>query len=255
MHAAGRRFVHVVLLGCTLRGLASLAIGADNYPSRPVTIVVPFTPGASTDTLARFEADVLQRALHQSFVVENRPGAGGEVGIAYAAKAAPDGYTLLHAPSVITLLPYLKKSISYNPADFNPVVLVGLTQFGLVVSPSLPVNSVQDLIALAKEKSGTLTYASAGIGTPHQIFAELFKTKTGVDHPTCSLQGHSESASSHNRTPRSNSAPSSLRKARNGARSSVPPALSCSELRIPSVSGPRVGSNLGARCKREPQRD
>ena len=79
------------------------------------------------------------------------------------------------------MLPYLKKSISYNLADFDPVVLVGLTQFGLVVSPSLPVNSVQDLIALAKVKSGALTYASAGIGTPHQIFAELFKTKTGVD--------------------------------------------------------------------------
>jgi len=79
------------------------------------------------------------------------------------------------------LLPHLKKSISYNLADFDPVVLVGLTQFGLVVSPSLPVNSVQDLIALAKTKSGALTYASAGIGTPHQIFAELFKTKTGVD--------------------------------------------------------------------------
>jgi tripartite-type tricarboxylate transporter receptor subunit TctC len=181
MHAASLRFLHLLLLGCTLSGLASLAIGADNYPIRPVTIVVPFTPGASTDTLARFEADVLQRALHQSFVVENRPGAGGEVGLAYAAKAAPDGYTLLHAPSVIALLPYLKKSISYNLVDFDPVVLVGLTQFGLVVSPSLPVNSVQDLIALAKANSGVLTYASAGIGTPHQIFAELFKSKTGVN--------------------------------------------------------------------------
>jgi tripartite-type tricarboxylate transporter receptor subunit TctC len=181
MHATRRIFVHVILLGCTLDGFGSLAIGADNYPSRPVTIVVPFTPGASTDTLARFEADVLQRELHQSFVVVNRPGAGGEVGIAYAAKAAPDGYTLLHAPSVITLLPYLKKSTSYNLTDFDPVVLVGLTQFGLVVSPSLPVHSVQDLIALAKSKSGALTYASAGIGTPHQIFAELFKTKTHVD--------------------------------------------------------------------------
>jgi len=181
MHAASRRFVRLLLLGCTLSSAALPAIGADNYPNRPVTIVVPFTPGASTDTLARFEADALQHALHQAFVVENRPGAGGEIGIAYAAKAAPDGYTLLHAPSVIALLPYMKKSISYNLADFEPVVLVGLTQFGLVVSPSLPVNSVQDLIALAKVKPGTLTYASAGNGTPHQIFAELFKTKTGVD--------------------------------------------------------------------------
>ena len=194
MHAAGRRFLHVALLGCTLSGLASLAIGADNYPSRPVTIVVPFTPGASTDTLARFEADVLQRALHQSFVVENRPGAGGEIGIAYAAKAAPDGYTLLHAPSVITLLPYLKKSISYNLADFDPVVLVGLTQFGLVVSPSLPVNSVQDLISLAKANSGTLTYASAGIGNSASDFRRTFQDQDRRQHPSCSLQGHSAGA-------------------------------------------------------------
>src|SRR5499425_135680 len=107
---------------CALIGGAPWhAMAADRYPSRPVTVVVPFTPGGSTDIMARHEAEVLQRALGQSFVVENKPGAGGEIGIAYAAKAAPDGYTLLHAPSVITLLPYLKKSISYNLADFDPV--------------------------------------------------------------------------------------------------------------------------------------
>jgi tripartite-type tricarboxylate transporter receptor subunit TctC len=167
---------------CALIALALLpALAAGDYPSRPVTIVVPFTPGGSTDIWGRYEAEVLQRALHGSFVVENRPGAGGEIGIAYAAKATPDGYTLLHAPSVITLLPYLKKHVGYDLAkDFEPVGLIGLTQFGLVVSPSLPVKSVADLIALAKEKPDALTYASAGIGTPHQIFAELFKTMTGV---------------------------------------------------------------------------
>ena len=178
-----RKGLALAMLACALFAmLPSRAIAADDYPARPVTIIVPFTPGASTDILARYEADVLQRALHQSFVVENRPGAGGEIGISYAAKAVPDGYTLLHAPSVITLLPYLMKSISYDLAkDFEPVVLVGLTQFGLVVSPSLPVNSVADLIALAKAKPDALTYASAGIGTPHQIFAEQFKTMTGVN--------------------------------------------------------------------------
>jgi len=183
MEMTGRRSAKLAVLACAVIGLlAAPASAADDYPSRPVTIVVPFTPGASTDILARYEADILQRALHQSFVVENRPGAGGEIGIAYAAKAAPDGYTLLHAPSVITLLPHLLKSISYDlERDFDPVVLVGLTQFGLVVSPSLPVNSVQDLIALAKAKPEALTYASAGVGTPHQIFAELFKTMTGVN--------------------------------------------------------------------------
>lgn len=157
------------------------ARAADDYPNRPVTIVVPFPPGASNDLLGRFEADALQRALHQSFVVENRPGAGGEIGITFAAKANPDGYTLLHAPSVITLLPYVMKSVSYDlEKDFEPVVLVGLTKFCLVVSPSLPVNSVSDLIAYAKAHPDALTYASAGNGTPHQIFAEQFKIATGV---------------------------------------------------------------------------
>jgi tripartite-type tricarboxylate transporter receptor subunit TctC len=158
-----------------------LARAADDYPNRPVTIVVPFPPGASNDLLGRYEADVLGRALHQSFVVENRPGAGGEVGITLAAKANPDGYTLLHAPSVITLLPYVMKSVSYDlEKDFEPVVLVGLTQFCLVVSPSLPVSSVQELIAYAKAHPDTLTYASSGNGTPHQIFAEQFKIATGT---------------------------------------------------------------------------
>ena len=171
-----------VVLACACAALGVWrALAADTYPNRPVTIVVPFTPGGSTDILGRYEADVLGRALHGTFVVENKPGAGGEIGISYAARSAPDGYTLLHAPSVITLLPYLKKSISYDLAkDFDPVCLIGLTQFGLVVSPSLGVNSVAELIALAKAHPDTLTFASAGIGTPHQIFGELFKTMTGV---------------------------------------------------------------------------
>jgi tripartite-type tricarboxylate transporter receptor subunit TctC len=175
--------IRIVLLVCALIGPpASLSFAADDYPSRPVTIVVPFPPGASNDVLGRYEADVLARALHGSFVVENKPGAGGEIGISYAAKATPDGYTLLHAPSVITLLPFVMKSVSYDLAkDFQPVVLVGLTQFCLVASPSLPVNSVADLIALAKAQPDALTYASSGNGTPHQIFAEEFKTMTGVN--------------------------------------------------------------------------
>ena len=182
MQITAKGFARIALIVCALLGAAAVpAIAAGDYPGRPVTIVVPFPPGASNDILARYEADVLQRALHQSFVVENRPGAGGEIGISFAAKATPDGYTLLHAPSAITLLPYVMKSVSYDLArDFEPVVLVGLTQFCLVVAPSLPVNSVADLIALAKAQPDALTYASAGTGTPHQIFAELFKTMTGV---------------------------------------------------------------------------
>ncbi len=171
------------LLVCTLVGLLSLrVIGAENYPSRPVTIIVPFARGGSTDVLGRYAAAVLQRALHQSFVVDNRRDADGAIGIGYAAKSAADGYTLLHASTVLVLLPYLTKSTSYDPtADFDPIVLMGVTQYALVVAPSLNVNSVQDLIALAKAEPGVLTYASVGIGRPHQLFAELFKSMANVD--------------------------------------------------------------------------
>jgi len=183
MEIIGRKTARAVGLACAAAALLSFGAAlADNYPSRPVTVVVPFTPGGSTDILARYEADVLQRQMHGTFVVENKPGAGGEIGIAYAARAVPDGYTLLHAPSVITLLPFLKKHVTYDLAkDFDPITVVGLTQFGLVVSPSLHINTVAELIARAKADPNALTFASAGIGTPHQIFGELFKTMTGVN--------------------------------------------------------------------------
>src|SRR5579862_6282426 len=119
-----------VVASAITAALLAPAIGADDYPNRPVTIIVPFPPGASNDLLGRFEADVLGRALHGSFVVENKPGAGGEIGISYAARAAADGYTLLHAPSIITLLPFVKKEVSYDlQKDFAPVTLMGLTEF------------------------------------------------------------------------------------------------------------------------------
>jgi tripartite-type tricarboxylate transporter receptor subunit TctC len=183
MNVIGRKTARAIGLACAAAALLCFGAAlADNYPSRPVTVVVPFTPGGSTDILARYEADVLQRQMHGAFVVENKPGAGGEIGIAYAARANPDGYTLLHAPSVITLLPFLKKHVSYDLAkDFDPITVVGLTQFGLVVNPSLHINTVAELIARAKADPNALTFASAGIGTPHQIFGELFKTMTGVN--------------------------------------------------------------------------
>ena len=183
MDIVGKKTTRAIRVACAAAILLCFgAAFADNYPSRPVTIVVPFTPGGSTDILARYEAEVLQRQMHGTFVVENKPGAGGEIGIAYAARALPDGYTILHAPSVITLLPFLKKQVSYNLArDFDPITVVGLTQFGLVVNPALNINTVAELIARAKADPNALTFASAGIGTPHQIFGELFKTMTGVN--------------------------------------------------------------------------
>src|SRR5262249_18704540 len=165
------------VLCALIGGAPGHAMAPDRYPTRPRTSVGPFTPERPADIMARQEAEALQRALGQSFVVENKPGAGGEIGISYAAKAAADGYTLLHAPSIIILLPYVKRLVSYDLAkDFVPVMLTGLTQFALVVSPALPVSSVKDLIALAKSKPGELTYASSGIGSPHQIFPAQFNT-------------------------------------------------------------------------------
>jgi len=181
MRVTGRNFAAAALTLALTTTLLAAASAADNYPDHPVTIVVPFPPGASNDLLGRFEADVLGRALHGTFVVENKPGAGGEIGISYAARADADGYTLLHAPSIITLIPFVKKEVSYDlKKDFAPVTLMGFTEFCLVVSPSLPVNSVADLIALAKAQPNALTYASVGNGSPHQIFAEQFKLATGT---------------------------------------------------------------------------
>src|SRR5260370_17587344 len=101
------RTIAFATLLCTVVGVAPRhALAVDDYPTRPVTIVVPFTPGGSTDIMARYEAEVLQRALGQSFVIENKPGAGGSIGVSYAAKAVADGYTLLHPPSILPLLPH-----------------------------------------------------------------------------------------------------------------------------------------------------
>jgi tripartite-type tricarboxylate transporter receptor subunit TctC len=178
------RTVERIAVACVAAALiaASGARAAEDYPSRTVTIIVPFAPGGSTDLLGRYEASVLQQKLGGTFIVENRPGAGGITGITAAARTAPDGYTLLHAPTAFGLIPHLQKSVPYDTLhDFAPIVLVGATNFGLVVGPRSPVRSVADLIALARQKPGELTYASAGVGTTQHLFAELFKSMAGVD--------------------------------------------------------------------------
>jgi len=173
-----------IALACVAAALIAAGGGraAEDYPSRTVTIIVPFAPGGSTDVLGRYEASVLQQKLGGTFIVENRTGAGGITGIVAAARAAPDGYTLLHAPTAFGLIPHLQKFVPYDALhDFAPVVLVGATNFGLVVGPRSPARSVAELIALAKQKPGELTYASAGVGTTQHLFAELFKSTAGVD--------------------------------------------------------------------------
>jgi len=171
----------VALLAALLIAAPSRA-GAEDYPSRATTIVVPFTPGGTTDILARMIAQQLEARRGKSFVVENKPGAGSLVGATFVAKAPPDGYTLFMATSTaMAINATLYKTLPYDPlTDLTPVALVAALPFVLVVNPSLPVHSVTELIAYAKEHPGKLSYASAGPGTPHHLFAELFKSMTGV---------------------------------------------------------------------------
>jgi tripartite-type tricarboxylate transporter receptor subunit TctC len=154
-----------------------------NYPAKPVRIVVPYAAGGGTDALARYLAQGLERRLGQPFIIENRPGQGTATGGAYVARAAPDGYTLLAATSsTLAFNPSVYKKLPYDPlVDFSPISLVAAVPFVLVVHPSLPVGSVSDLIKLAKARPGELSYASGGMGAPHHIYMELFKSVTGTD--------------------------------------------------------------------------
>jgi tripartite-type tricarboxylate transporter receptor subunit TctC len=175
------RFALVLLF---LAQAAALAQPADvqNYPDRPVRIIVPWPPGGGTDIFARAISEKLQQSLGQPFPVENRPGVAGNLGAAMAARSAPDGYTIMIATITLATSPALYKSLDYNPLKaFAGITLIAGVPHMLVVNPALPVKNVKELIALAKQKPGKLTYASAGVGSPFQIAAELFKQSAGVD--------------------------------------------------------------------------
>ena len=166
-----------------LVGLATPPAQAQPYPSKPVRIVVPSTAGDGSDVLARTLGHALARALDQSFVVENRPGAGGSIGADLVAKAAPDGYTVFLAngtthgatPSLYPKLPY------DSVKDFAPVVLISTAPNVLVVGPAVPVKTVGEFIALAKQQPGKLTLASGGNGSISHLSIELLKSMAGID--------------------------------------------------------------------------
>ncbi len=155
---------------------------AASYPSKPIRIIVTFTPGGAPDILARLIGDKLQNAWGQSVLVENKPGAGGNIGADMVAKAAPDGYTLVMGTvGTHSINGALYEKMPYDMVkDFAPVSLVATTPNILVVNPSLPVKNVQEFIALGK-KEGKMTFASAGSGTSIHVSGELFKAMTGID--------------------------------------------------------------------------
>jgi len=159
------------------------AARADGYPNKPIRLLVAFPPGGPSDVLARIVGQQLNGELGQSIVVDNRPGAGGNVAAEIAAKQPADGYTLLLANnSILAANAFLYKRLSFNPlTDFAPITLIGRQPNILVVSPSLGVGSVAELIALAKAKPGQLNFGSSGNGTAAHLAGELFRIRAGID--------------------------------------------------------------------------
>ncbi|MES2398775.1 MAG: tripartite tricarboxylate transporter substrate binding protein [Pseudomonadota bacterium] len=156
---------------------------ASSFPSRPVTLVVPFTPGSGSDTISRIISPRLAERWKQAVVVENRAGASGNLGADRVAKAAPDGLTLLMAINTFTMTPAMYKSLPYNPvADFTPVSRLATANFALVVNSDVPAKDVKSLVAWVKSQpAGKLNYGSPGNGTPHHLGMELMKSSVGME--------------------------------------------------------------------------
>jgi tripartite-type tricarboxylate transporter receptor subunit TctC len=175
------RLLCALLLACALPG--SIARAAEAYPGKSIRLIVPFPPGGPADALARVVGDKVGGRLGKQVIVENRPGAGGNIGMALAAKAAPDGYTLVLAPAGnLTVNPSLYRNVPYDVAkDFAPVTVLAAVPNILVVNPSIPVRNVGEFIAYVKAHPGQLNFASPGAGSGAHLAAELFKSMVGAD--------------------------------------------------------------------------
>jgi len=154
----------------------------DDYPVKPIRMIVPFPAGGTADTLARMTGQKLTERWRQQVVVDNRPGAGGNIGADVLAKSSPDGYTLMMGTIALAISAGLYSKLPFDVyKDFSPVTLVASVPMILVVHPSVPARSVKELIALAKSRPGQLTFSSAGNGTPSHLAGEMFRTMTGTD--------------------------------------------------------------------------
>jgi tripartite-type tricarboxylate transporter receptor subunit TctC len=182
LRSAAKIFASVWIVSLTLGALAAPAC-AEDYPSRPVKVIVPTPPGGPVDVVGRLTANYLQTSLGQAFVVENRSGAGNTIGSKDAAEATPDGYTLLFsAASGLIIAPLLHPDAGYDPLkSFDPIALVGASSSILVMNPSLPVHTVAELVAYAKANPGKVNFSSGGIGVLPHLIGELFKARAGID--------------------------------------------------------------------------
>lgn len=172
-----------VLVGGVLAPMARAQDSAGLYPNRPVTLVVPFAPGGSTGLIARIVGQKLEQRLGKPFIIDHRTGGGGVIGVTQVAHGVPDGYTIMMASSTaLAINVNVRKSLPYDPRkDITPIALIARMPYVLVVNPDLPVHSVADLVKLAKDKPGQLSFASPGPGTFHHLNGEMFKQIFGLD--------------------------------------------------------------------------
>ena len=191
-----RTLVQAAIAGTGTLAMPAIAQAAETgsgqaWPSRPIKLVVPFPPGSSPDIIARLVAEPLGQALKETVIVDNRPGAGGNVGTGAVAKAEPDGYTLLFTiQGPLVTAPLLSKNLGYDPAkDLAPVTLVATSPNVLVVDPKLGANTLADFVRIAKEKKGQLNYGSVGNGSASHLAMELFKARAGIDLVHVPYQG------------------------------------------------------------------
>lgn len=162
--------------------LCGAAAAADDFPNKPIRVIVPYPAGQASDTVIRLVGERLGKSLGQSIVVENRPGAGGNIGTDAGAKAAPDGYTLTIATAALPISKLVYKKLPFDPIkDFAPITTLTITPLVLVTRPNLPVTDVRQLVEYGKKNPGKVTFASSGPGTSHQLSGELFKTLAGID--------------------------------------------------------------------------
>jgi tripartite-type tricarboxylate transporter receptor subunit TctC len=177
-----RIFGVLAALGALLMLLATPGVQAQDFPTRPIRVVVAFPPGGPTDFVGRLISEKMTASLGQRVYIENRPGASGTVGADNVAKADPDGYSLfLTTSGAIAITPHILPSVPYDPLrDFAPIALVTKVTEVLVVSPKLGIKSVKELVALAKEKPGAISFASTGIGSPPHLAQELLNVSAGV---------------------------------------------------------------------------
>lgn len=184
-----RRFFFITLTTLGLAAGAATA-SAQTYPTKPVRIIVPFSPGGASDALPRLLGSKLSEMWGQQIIIDNRPGAAGNIGMELGSKAAPDGYTLTSGPiGNLAVNPHMYK-LSYDVfKDFTPITMMGTVENGLVVHPSIPARSVKELIALLKARPGELTYGSGGVGTQAHMAGELFRAMTGTNMTHIAYKG------------------------------------------------------------------